>query len=116
MKRFSYCVYTETFEKILVILVFGMMFYGIGNAILYEVSAKASQSQDPNAVADPNTIKLPEGARLPAQLKCPVHGMIGKEFVAIEADGKTKVYCKQCIQDWVCRVFDLNLPKLEVVK
>ena len=71
---------------------------------------------DPNSLIDPNAIKLPEGARMPVQLKCPVHGIIGKNFIAIETETGTKVYCSQCAKNFVSKVLDLNLPKLEVVK
>jgi len=71
---------------------------------------------EPNAPADPNAIKLPEGAKMPVKLRCPVHGIIGKDIIAIEVDGKTKIYCAQCVKSFVSEVLDLNLPKLEVVK
>ena len=61
-------------------------------------------------------IKLPEGVKMPVQLKCPVHGIIGKAFIAIETDTGTRIYCAQCAKTFIAKVFDLNLPKLEVVK
>ena len=66
--------------------------------------------------ADPNSIKYPEGTKIPIKLKCPIHGMIGKDYVAIEADGQTKLYCSKCARILISRFFDENLPKLEVVK
>ncbi len=78
---------------------------------------------DPNAlpikpipVQDPNAIKLPEGVRMPVRLKCPAHGLIGKDFVAIETDTGTTAYCAKCAKTFIAKVFDINLPKLEIVK
>lgn len=78
--------------------------------------AYAQAPPDPNSITDPNAIKLPEGAKLPAQLKCPVHGIIGKAFIVLDTDEGKKIYCAQCVKTFVSRVFELNLPKLEVVK
>lgn len=91
-------------KKVLITLIIGLVAY----------LASYAQS-DPNSV-DPNTIKLPEGVKAPMQLKCPFHGLIGKAFIAIEANGNTKAYCSQCAKHLICRFFDENLPKLEVVK
>jgi len=71
---------------------------------------------DPNSISDPNEIKLPEGARMPVQLKCPVHGRIGRGFIAIETDSGTKIHCTQCVKTFVSRLFEVNLPNLEIVK
>lgn len=81
---------------------------------VYAVTAQAPQ--DPNSISDPNTIKLPEKAKMPIRLKCPVHGIIGKAYIIIETDSGAKVYCGKCAKTFVAEVFDLNLPKLEVVK
>lgn len=66
--------------------------------------------------ADPNAIKLPEGVKMPVQLKCPVHGIIGKAFIVIKTDNGTKIYCSRCAKTFVSEVFDMNLPELEIVK
>lgn len=71
---------------------------------------------DPNSIADPNAIKLPEGAKMPVQLKCPAHGIIGKAFIAIETDTGTNIHCARCAKTFISKVFELNLPKLEIMK
>lgn len=81
----------------------------------------AYAQNDPNNISDPNevepnAIKLPEGAKLPVQLRCPVHGIIGKAFIAIDTDNGTKVHCTRCVKTFISEVFAMNLPKLEVVK
>ena len=78
--------------------------------------AYAQAPPDPNSVTDPNKIKMPEGVNMPVALKCPVHGIIGKAYIVIEANGQNKVYCVQCVKSLVSAIFDENLPTLEVVK
>jgi len=96
-----------------VITLFITLFIGLAFCL---AALSAQTAIDPNLPSDPNAIKLPEGAKMPVKLRCPVHGIIGKDIIAIEVDGKTKIYCAQCVKSFVSEVLDLNLPKLEIVK
>ena len=93
-------------KKVLITLIVGVVFCLV---------AYAQAPPDPNST-DPNEIKMPEGVNMPVALKCPVHGIIGKAYIVIEANGQNKVYCVQCVKSLVSAIFDENLPKLEVVK
>lgn len=84
--------------------------------IILTLCSIALSIHDPNSIADPNEIKLPEGVKMPVRLKCPVHGIIGKAFIVIETDNGPKLYCGQCAKTLVARIFDENLPKLEILK
>jgi len=79
------------------------------------LAAYAQAPPDPNST-DPNEIIMPEGTQMPAQIKCPVHGIIGKAFIVIETDDGNKLYCTKCAKNFISRVFELNLPTLEIVK
>ena len=67
---------------------------------------------DPN---QPRQIVLPKAIPVPAVYKCPVHG-ITDATLAIEVDEIRKTYCKKCAMTLICDFFDLNLPKLKIVK
>ena len=97
-------------KRIWITLVIGLIF------CLVAFAANESPKADKNSIADPNAIKLPEGAKMPIQLKCPVHGVIGNNIIVIETDTGKKIYCARCAKTFISKVFELNLPKLEVVK
>lgn len=63
----------------------------------------------------PRQIVMPKNTKMPAQYKCPVHGTVTGVLLNIEIDGVTHKYCKKCAMQLVCDIFDLNLPKLEVI-
>lgn len=102
---------------LLVIVSFGVSgLRALIDVIDYSESIVYAQS-DPNIPSvDPNAINLPEDAKMPVRLKCPVHGIIGRSFIIIETDAGTEVYCARCAKTFVAKVFNLNLPKLEIVK
>lgn len=82
----------------------------------------ASNKTDPNKpetptppVSEPRKIVMPKETKSPVRYKCPVHG-VTTITITMEYDGKKKVYCKKCALKLVSDFFDLNLPKLEVVK
>lgn len=100
----------------LVILAIVMMIISVLGLASNRYARAQTPTSDPNSVSDPNAIKLPEGVKMPVRLKCPAHGIIGKAFIVIDTDSGAQIYCKQCAQTLVARIFDKNLPKLEVLK
>ena len=85
----------------------------IGISALTNKLAARDSVQDPNNVT--RKIVMPKAIEAPAKYKCPVHG-ITDITVVLEVDEIRKIYCKKCAITLVCDFFDLNLPKLEVVK
>ena len=82
--------------------------------ILAVVSAVFSSDDicDPN---QPRQIVMPKEVQVPVKYKCPIHG-ITEVTITMEVDELQKIYCKKCAMKLIVDFFDLNLPKLEVVK
>ena len=84
--------------------------------ILAVVSAVFSSDdiRDPN---QPRKIVMPKEVQEPVKVKykCPIHG-ITEVTITMEVDELQKIYCKKCAMKLIVDFFDLNLPKLEVVK
>jgi hypothetical protein len=92
-------------KKILITLIIGLL-----------ICLAAYAKSDPNNTPKPNTIKIPEGVKKPAQLRCPVHGLIGNNFIVIQTDKGKKIHCKRCALNLISQFLELNLPELEVEK
>lgn len=100
----------------LVILAIAILIIGVLGLASNRYVMAQMPTIDPNSIADPNAIKLPDKAKMPVRLKCAVHGIIGKAFIVIETDAGSNVYCSKCAKSFVAEVFNLNLPKLEVLQ
>lgn len=75
----------------------------------------------PDVAQEPQTdavrkIVMPKDIKLPVKYKCQIHGRVDSVLLNIDIDGKKYIYCKKCAMQLIVDIFDLNLPKLEIVK
>lgn len=63
---------------------------------------------------EPRKIVMPSSKKLPLKYKCPEHGVI-EVLLQFNIEEKQAVFCKRCAMKFVIDVFELNLPKLEVI-
>jgi len=111
---------TQLYIALFLLIIVGIVYVGALSPMLESSISYAQDSKQTNNIGqvpgEPRKIVMPKGRQLPPQYKCPVHGIIGNETLTIRIDDKLYIYCNKCAMQYIAGVFELTLPKLEVIK